>query len=693
MIVSAQNIIETVDLTPKDAMLPLLECVVNSIISLIKSTQANKEIQIKIIRGDLPTQTNINNIKTIQSIIITDNGIGFNNDNFKSFETPFTKINKEYGCKGIGRFTVLAAFGSLRIRSNYFEDKQWKYREFLCDAENEITPIEYKDSENKVYKTTIEMLDCFNPIIKDKTAISIQEISQEIMQHCLIYYLSDELPLIRIFETEDNTGEVINDLFNKLSKERERSFEVDKQSFKAYIIKTLKEGNRKNHYVYYCANSRVVGVPKNIGKLNSLFSYPINQNGQLYFLDVYVVSEYLNKYVYKVRNGFGIPAEKENKLFEYSDLISFEEIEEKLLLILEEEYEPHVRETKERSQIELQKYIEEKAPRYRSLSRNPEILKSIPPNLPDDKKEEYLYRISFNARRTVEKNLQDFIDNKKINEETIQKIKKDIQEKTAYDIDSLADYMMRRKAIIDLFDKFLEADDEGKYKLEEDIHNLIFPMGFTNDEMGYETHNLWLLDERFLTYKFVASDKSITSMSQKKSKKEPDLIMIDEKPQMFDNPIGFGDKSNGELNTMVIFEFKRPGQTAHQKHKGDYRWEFSELVEPYFDDFLYSPDKKNYKGKQVVLRKETPKFGFIILDVLPKLLEEFNIDKGWKKTPFGTFYKIEPGKNLHIEVMTFAKLIESAQSRHRPFFDKLFGTNGQLNGKLDRINETVIRSL
>ena len=37
---------------------------------------------------------------------IHDNGIGFNEKNYKSFETPFSKINKEFGCKGIGRFTA-----------------------------------------------------------------------------------------------------------------------------------------------------------------------------------------------------------------------------------------------------------------------------------------------------------------------------------------------------------------------------------------------------------------------------------------------------------------------------------------------------------------------------------------------------------------------------------------------------------
>jgi hypothetical protein len=149
--------------------------------------------------------------------------------------------------------------------------------------------------------------------------------------------------------------------------------------------------------------------------------------------------------------------------------------------------------------------------------------------------------------------------------------------------------------------------------------------------------------------------------------------MLNENPMMFDNPISFGDKSNGDVNSMVIFEFKRPGETAHQKNKGNYRWEFSDLIEPYFDDFLYSPDKKNYKGKQVIIKNETPKFGFVILDVMPPLLEQYNIGKGWAKTPFGTFYKIYSGKNMHIEVMTFSKLLEYAKSRHVPFFDKLFG--------------------
>ena len=67
-----------------------------------------------------------------------------------------------------------------------------------------------------------------------------------------------------------------------------------------------------------------------------------------------------------------------------------------------------------------------------------------------------------------------------------------------------------------------------------------------------------------------------------------------------------------------------------------------------------------------------PNFGFIIVDVLPTNLKQFNEDKGWEKTPFGTYFKIIPKLNLNLEVMTFRKLLEVSRERHNAFFNKLF---------------------
>lgn len=676
MIVPVKNLVETVDLTAEDIFLPMLECVVNAIISLQQSQIENseKKIQIKVERGVAPLTMNFDNQNTISGFKVIDNGIGFNAKNYKSFETPFSQLNGAFGCKGIGRFTVLAAFDEYFVASNFKDGEKWFKRTFKFTTEKEIEPIEFTESDTYEWKTSVEIKRCNNDLIKEKSAISIQQIAEVIMQHCFIYYLNGSLPRIEILDLQDNTAEVINELFEKVSKEKERIFKVKDVNFKLYITKTLKEGNRKNNYIHYCANNRAVGMPKNLRYVNSLFTYPLIVEAKYYFFDVYIVSEFLNKKVYKTRNGFNIAKENDNQLFQNSSEITFQDIDLAVSELLEKEYESFVKNAKEQAFKQISNYITTKAPRYNSFLKNPAILQGIPPNLPEDTLEEKLYNISFTARKKVEKNIQKFIDNKSINEEAINKIINDIKEKTAYDVDSLADYMTRRKAILELFDKFLDADENGAYKLEEDVHKLIFPLGLTNNEVDYENHNLWLLDERFITYKYIASDKAITSYSQKNSRKELDLVMLDN-PQMFDNPISFGDRSSGEISSMVIFEFKRPGDTAHQKRKNDTRWEFSELISPYFDEFLYQPDKKNYKGNQVVIHKTTPKFGFVILDVIPPLLAEFNKDKGWEQTPFGTFYKIEPGINLHIEVMTFRKLLDFSINRHNPFFDKLFIKN------------------
>ncbi|MVM38735.1 hypothetical protein GO730_16245 [Spirosoma sp. HMF3257] len=673
MEVPVKNLVETVDLTAEDALLPMLECVVNSIISLEQSDipKSEKRIQIKICRGKHPQRLNFDNIQTIASYKIVDNGVGFNSRNLLSFQTPFSQINKDYGCKGIGRFTVLAAYEEYLVDSNYKEQGKWHNRTFKFTAEKEIESIKYIDTSHEVWKTSIEIKNCINDIVLEKSALSLAQISESIMQHCFIYYLNNSLPIIEIYDKINDQYEVINQLFEKVSKEKERSFSLKGENFKLYITKTPKEGNRRNNYLYYCANNRTVGVAKNIKGINSIFTYPINIEGNYYFFDIYLVSDFLNKKVFKTRNGFNIPKERENYIFNSSEIITFQDIEEKISETLESEYESFVRESKEKSYNEIKNYIIEKAPRYNSFLRNPAILQSIPPNLTEDKLEEYLYRISHNARKNVEQNIDKFIKSKQINEEAINQIIDDIKAKTAYDVDSLADYMTRRRAIIDLFDKFLDADENGEYKLEEDVHNLIFPLGLTNNDLDYENHNLWLLDERFMTYKFIASDKSITSYSQINSRKELDLVLVDN-PQMFDNPISFGDKSSGEVNSMVIFEFKRPGDTAHQKRSTDFRWEFSELIEPYFEEFLYQPIKKNYKGNQVIIKETTPKFGYIILDFIPEPLSRYNKNKGWKTTPFGTFFKIESEINMHIEVMTFRQLLEFSKNRHNPFFDRLF---------------------
>ena len=133
MEVRAQDIIDSVDLNRSEVFLPLYESVVNSIISLGKTAQEDKKIDVFIERQQYqnkPLSLFDKDPATIKNVTIIDNGEGFTEENFTSFKKPFSKVNKKYGCKGVGRFTILALFERMDIVSIYQENGQWYRRSF-----------------------------------------------------------------------------------------------------------------------------------------------------------------------------------------------------------------------------------------------------------------------------------------------------------------------------------------------------------------------------------------------------------------------------------------------------------------------------------------------------------------------------------------------------------------------------------
>lgn len=676
--------VDSIDLNRSEVMLPLYESIINSIISLNKVDREDKRIDIFIERESLPELPDLfgKAPNYIKNITIVDNGEGFTTSNYKSFCIPYSPVNKQYGCKGIGRFTILAMFREIHVISIYQENLKWWRREFKFSAENEIfdsTNVELLEGSHTA-QTKITLSDCYNEELRKSTAKNADEIAKGIMEHCFIYYLCNTLPSINIVEksanNDKNASLNIMDYFLRDAKDKERDVMLGNEHFHLYVLKSGKTTSRKNNYVTLCANSRAVGAKRNMADYDSLYAYPINEDNEARFLDIYVVSKFLDNRVNNARTAFKIQEKKESFFDlgnEYEE-ITIEDIMRAITTEVSSMYESYAKATKERNIKETENYIKTCAPQYRSFLFRSDVLDAMPPNLTDDKKEEYLHKIAYNENKKINSKIEEFINLREVNEEKIKEIITTIKSKTAYDTDALTDYVFRRKAIINLFEKMLDAREDGKYELESMIHNLIFPMGLTNRNLSYQYHNLWLLDDRLSTFKFIASDKAITSYSQIKSSHEPDLIMIDNEENLVDSRISFGDKDAGEVGMLVIFEFKRPGDTAHQKNKGDFRWEFSELVEEYFDDFMYGTEKqkKNYRGNVVKVTSDTPKFGYVVMDEMPNQLIDFNIHKGWRRTPYKSFYKINPDLNLHIEAITFQDLLRNANARNNPFFDHLF---------------------
>ena len=114
----------------------------------------------------------------------------------------------------------------------------------------------------------------------------------------------------------------------------------------------------------------------------------------------------------------------------------------------------------------------------------------------------------------------------------------------------LAEYVSHRRIIIELLERGLRRQDDKKFNKEKYMHNLIYPMKSTGDEIDYEAHNLWLIDEKLSYCSFISSDIPFDN----DCKQERSDILI------LDNPVAISDdKNDGTVfNTIIIFELKRP---------------------------------------------------------------------------------------------------------------------------------------
>lgn len=50
------------------------------------------------------------------------------------------------------------------------------------------------------------------------------------------------------------------------------------------------------------------------------------------------------------------------------------------------------------------------------------------------------------------------------------------------------------------------------------------------------------------------------------------------------------------------------------------------------------------------------------MDEMPEQLIEFNKGKGWRTTPYHSYYKINADQNLHIEAIMFQDLLRNART-------------------------------
>src|SRR5690606_22640919 len=115
-------------LSKSQSLITVFEAVVNSLHAIEDSGRRGR-VEVRILRS---RQTTIDDdiLPPVIGFQVIDNGVGFTENNCRSFCTADSRLKLNRGGKGIGRFIWLKAFTNVAVSSTYIEDGETKNRSF-----------------------------------------------------------------------------------------------------------------------------------------------------------------------------------------------------------------------------------------------------------------------------------------------------------------------------------------------------------------------------------------------------------------------------------------------------------------------------------------------------------------------------------------------------------------------------------
>lgn len=665
IIVNVAGQVGQIKLSTTKALWPLFETVINSIQSLEDSNVDEKKIIIDALRPEhvqLKTDGQGNTIEELthfEAFVVTDNGNGFNTENYTSFLEAYSQLKVRKGCKGIGRFLWLKAFDKVTIKSTYFEDGRWHLRsfDFALTGVNPEQNDSILESDDALQQTIVSLNGFRNPY-RDSVAYSLESLAKKIIEHCLPYFITGKCPQITL---KDNRGESfsLNSYYEKTYKDslHQDPMELRGKHYTLYHM-LLSEGADK-HELHLCANNREVKSYALSNYIPDMKKKLVNGDDAYYYVG-YLAGDYLDEAVNTERSDF-----------DFSDGPLFGDTREPEIVETAVEYiraylSDELTKVADEKKTQIDMLVKTKRPQYRLLlNRHPEVYDRIPAGLPEDKLDLELYKQQQQWEFDTAKKKHDIEEKVKqdaTSDPSFQKLFDEYCENiTELSRASLAEYVVRRKAVIDLLEHALEADENGKYSKESRIHSIICPMQTTSDEIKLDDMNLWLIDDRLAYHHFLASDKKINTIPVLESDVDKRMDLA-----IFDAALSYtADPEN--INSITIVELKRP-------QRNDLAAEETDPITQVYD---YVTDIKEGKVKKSNGRgfgnvQQVAFYCYVIADVTPTLRKSA-ARAGLVPTQDGEgYFGYNPTVGTYIEVISYDKLLKDAKQRNRALFDKLF---------------------
>lgn len=654
--------LNNIRLAESKALWPLFEAVVNSIQAIEDSPNKHNgkiyiSAQCEITYGDL-LNPNKEILEKFESFSITDNGIGLDSQNYRSFNTAYSTLKSKKGCKGIGRFLWLKAFKEVNIKSNYIEEGTYYNREFTFSPDGIVPEENIKISNEQKLSTTIILKEFLSPY-KQNCPVELDVIAKKLIEHCLLFFVSENCPQIvlsdGVSETIDLNKYFENNIKDSLHQDH---FAIKENEFILYHLR-LPEGATA-HELHLCANMQEVlsvELKKHIPDLQKKIIPPSDPIG-FYYVG-YLTGSYLDSIVNTTRTGFDFD-ETGNQM------VIFGTGKDNLVSTAVEYVTGYLSdflsdiEKKKREQIDT--FVAQDKPTYRYLLNNrPEVYKAIPVGLKADDLDLELHKHVQLWEREIKKQAKEL---EKATNETASKTDTTYQKLfeqywsnvTEISKTCLAEYVARRKTLLKLLEDALTIQNDGNFKKEDIIYSLICPMRHTSDDITFEEMNLWIVDERLAYHKYLASDKTLKSMPfiESNSTKEPDIAI-------FDQAFAYSD-SEEPYTTVTIVEFKKPDNDSKNPVN-----QVGEYV-----DLIRQGKKKKANGQSFSITDGTVFRCYVICDLTDKMRTHC-LNSGLVPTAdnlgFAGFNQV---RHSYIEVVSYNKLLADAKKRNEILFDKLF---------------------
>jgi anti-sigma regulatory factor (Ser/Thr protein kinase) len=546
--------------------------------------------------------------RVLEQIRITDDGEGFTPENLSFFDEICTSHKDSIGGKGVGRLAFLKYAERVEIKSQLANELV----EFIYTPE--FKPEDVKKSYLRGAPSTSITLQNLKEKINTQVTKLVNAICDDLR---LILFLKHQAGQTIKLTFTHNSRQPFDDAYtfsgDSINSELDREFELDGVSFKCYGFRD--DPPKKGIMAMLCADELCIE------------EYVISKRFDISRHLIFVTSDYFNRRSNMERQRLELPRTNDDV-----DLVSpisreklMPRIHDECVTMINESAEGDIEQFKSQNVQKLNKYYP--FIRLDSLGGNAALLDA------DEVVKSYRAQQARNEDQVVEA----LEAGKPISWDDVSHLASE----------DLARFIVHRALVIDSLAKMPPSS------AEDAIHNAILPK--KNNGAEIRENNVWLVDDKFLSYSSIYSDVGLATIVQEvgesvesKQQRRPDVAAF------------FSKDSENQPNKLVIIEFKKPGADIFENTKAlqQCRLYASELTD------------------RISTVREVFAFSIVEID------NEFYRDM--KQTGFKDVFSLNErvvyndfliGSNseipLHLYVMPASALIKDAKARNRVFEEVL----------------------